>query len=181
MPNFQLRSGLTDFMVVARGYNYRNNDEKREEEALFAMIPAVQKRGYLLREELLAVAQWKSPRRAKNVNNNSEKYIEEITRLALHAKDERARIEPLTTLHGLGWPTASVILHFFHEDPYPILDFRALWSLSEEEPKKGYDFPFWWTYVTYWRSLLVKHKLDKRTLDRALWAYSKEPPPEEKT
>ena len=73
----------------------------------------------------------------------------------------------------MSWPTASVILHLFHRDPYPILDYRALWSVSLEVPGQ-YTFSFWWSYVEFCRSLAASAELDMRTLDRALWQFSKE-------
>ena len=68
---------------------------------------------------------------------------------------------------------ASVILHFCHRDPYPILDFRALWSLGAEEPASGYNSDFWQQYTTTCRALAAEAACPLRTLDRALWAYSK--------
>jgi len=68
--------------------------------------------------------------------------------------------------------TASVLLHFGYRDLYPILDFRALWSLSVEPPKEGYDFEFWSAYTTHCRELARQAEVDMRTLDRALWQYS---------
>ena len=88
-------------------------------------------------------------------------------------EDERARIQSLTLLDGVSWPTASVILYLFHRDPYPILDFRALWSLSLDVPVQ-YRFDFWLPYVRCCRDLAQRANVDMRTLDRALWQYSKE-------
>ena len=79
----------------------------------------------------------------------------------------------LTCLTGVSWPTASVILHFFHPDPYPIMDFRALWSVSLKVPAQ-YTFEFWWEYVKFCRGIASRSRVDMRTLDRALWQYSKE-------
>ena len=57
---------------------------------------------------------------------------------------------------------------------YPILDFRALWSVTLEVPKQ-YGFSFWWPYVEYCRRDLVSSSdVRMRILDRALWQYSKE-------
>ncbi len=74
-------------------------------------------------------------------------------------------------LDGVGWPTASAILHLFHKNKYPLLDFRALWSISIENYK--YNFNFWWDYVLFTRKISEKNNIDMRTLDRALWQYSK--------
>jgi hypothetical protein len=104
---------------------------------------------------------------------NHEAYVSEITRFSFSTPCERAKVESLTLLDGVHWPTATVILHLFHRDPYPILDFRALWSVSIDNPK-SYSFGLWWTYVEYCRELAMIEKVDMRTLDRALWQYSKE-------
>jgi len=96
--------------------------------------PAVNKRGHLTKNELAAVAYWKAPRSSGHAQKNSEDYVSEITGFALRTNSERARFESLTILDGVSWPTASVILHLFHRDPYPILDYRALWSVSLKYP-----------------------------------------------
>ena len=89
------------------------------------------------------------------------------------AKTERARIETLTIIDGVQWSMASVVLHLFHADPYPILDFRALWSVGLDVPTP-YTFEFWWPYVKLCRAIFAERGVDMRTLDRALWQYSKE-------
>lgn len=142
------------------------------------MKSSVNCRGHLTRSELERVAYWKAPRSAGHASKNTEDYVREITGFAFAAKCERARVESLTLLDGVSWPTATVILHFFHSDPYPILDFRALWSVSLEVPNQ-YNFGFWWTYVEFCREAARTGGVDMRILDRALWQYSKEkqPPP----
>ncbi|MEX0779804.1 MAG: hypothetical protein WD491_10830 [Balneolales bacterium] len=133
----------------------------------------VQQAGFLTKEQLKLLALWKSPRSAGHIEKNREAYIKEITMFSLSATDERSIIETLTLLDGVGWPTASVILHLFHKDPYPILDFRALWSVEAKLPS-SYAFSFWWDYVRICRAMALRNGVDMRTLDRALWQYSKE-------
>jgi len=129
-------------------------------------------------EDLCAVCDWKSPRSAGHARKNTEQEVEEITEFALRAKSERARVEGLQLLRGVSYPTASVILHFFHEDTYPILDFRALESMNIDKPTQ-YTFDFWWKYVESCRAFYANvrrryPRLSIRELDRALWQYSKE-------
>jgi hypothetical protein len=143
------------------------------ETELMLLKAKVNQRGYLTKGELAAVTYWKSPRSSGHARKNSDGYVLEITRLAFKTDCERARIESLTILDGVSWPTASVILHLFHHDPYPILDYRALWSVHLEVPAQ-YNFGFWWTYVEFCRDLAISARVDMRTLDRALWQYSKE-------
>ena len=58
-----------------------------------------------------------------------QKTVEDITRIALSTNSERLRIESLTLLDGVSWPSASVLLHFGHKDPYPILRHFELYRL----------------------------------------------------
>ncbi len=136
------------------------------------MRPDVQQAGCLTVEQLKQVALWKAPRAARHIDRNYPAYVREVTGWALNAESERARIETLTIIDGVRWPTASVILHLFHRDPYPILDFRALWSVGLEVPDR-YTFSFWWAYVEFCRDVAQRNSVDMRTLDRALWQYSK--------
>ena len=101
-------------------------------------------------------------------------YIEAVTKMAFSTPNERLRIEVLLLLDGVRWPTASVILHFCHAEPYPILDIRALWSLGMNVTPASHHFDFWWSYTLYCRKLAKAAGVSMRELDRALWQYSKE-------
>src|SRR5689334_22283574 len=81
------------------------------------IAPEVRRRGFLTKEEFLAVCRWKSPRSQPRCQTHSPGFIREVTQVALSTSEERLRIEVLTLLDGVSWPTASVILHFFHRDP----------------------------------------------------------------
>lgn len=131
-------------------------------------------RGFLTRQQLLDIGDWKSARVRSRRERNTEEFVREVTGVALGSAGERLRFEVLTLLDGVDWPTASVILHFAHRDRYPILDFRALWSLGIERPPTQYDFEFWSEYTRFCRGLADSAGVDMRTLDRALWQYSKE-------
>ena len=165
-PALRVRS--SDVRLLASRYEYGIKAD-----ALLALIPEVRKNQCLTKRQLRTVANWKAPRSAGRMEGNHPQYVREITTIALQAVSERARIETLTLLDGVAWPTASVILHFFHRDRYPILDFRAAWSVGLEPPAQ-YGFEFWWQYVVCCRALAKKCRVDMRTLDRALWQYSKE-------
>ena len=165
-PKFKLRFPVREIEPYARRYPYGD-------EAEFLLAETVKRRGFLTREEFLAVCHWKSPRTQPRCRSNSSEFIRDVTQCALSTSSEQLRIEVLTLLAGVSWPTASVMLHFFHREPYPILDIRALWSLGCDAPKQ-YDFPFWESYTKFCRSLAQKAGVSMRTLDRALWQYSKE-------
>ena len=169
--SMKLRFPGSKIQYYAERYSYTRNETE-----LLALHDDVQRSGYLTKPQLQLLAKWKSPRSAPNVENNSDSFIQEISRFALHTTDERARIEALTLLDGVLWPTASVVLHVFHVEPYPIMDIRALWSVGVEVPSQ-YTFAFWLPYVEYCRGLAQKSGVTMRVLDRALWQYSKENQP----
>ena len=138
------------------------------------IAPQVRSRGYFLKGEFQTLCRWKTPRSKPLIESNPDDFIIEVTQTSLSTKSERLRIEVLTLLNGVSWPTASVILHFAHHDPYPILDFRALWSLGVDVEKIDYDFEFWWAYTQFCRQLAREANVTMRVLDRALWKYSDE-------
>jgi len=145
-----------------------------DDEEIERTVGAVARRlGYLPKPEFLRLCRWKTPRSRPNVESNSADFVAAVTATALSTPDERLRVEVLTLLRGVHWPTASVILHFAHRDPYPILDVRALWSLGVVKPPP-YGFDFWLAYTQTCRGLAAKHRCSMRTLDRALWQFSRE-------
>jgi hypothetical protein len=147
-------------------------DYDHEVESVLA--PMVRARGYFTKPEFEQLCKWKSPRSQRKVASNSAEYIEAVTRTALSTESEQLRIEVLTLLNGVNWPTASVILHFCHRESYPILDVRALWSLGVEAGKVTYNFDLWREYTLVCRGLVKNTGLSMREVDRVLWQYSKE-------
>jgi hypothetical protein len=167
----QLRFPETEISAIAARYTY-----PREESELIDLRSTVQRQGHLTLAQLRRLAKWKSPRNAGRIDRNTEAYVKEISGFALSAVNERSRIESLTLLDGVLWPTASVILHLFHRENYPILDFRALWSVRTNVPAI-YSFEFWTSYVKFTRRIAARVPASMRELDRALWQYSKENQP----
>ena len=101
------------------------------------------KRGNLVLEDLLLLTRWKSPRSLSKADRNSDQFVPDVTRTSLCSDtSEEFRIKVLTVLHGVQWSVASAILHFAFPDQYPILDFRAIWSLRESQPST-YTYDFW--------------------------------------
>jgi hypothetical protein len=164
---FRLRFPLSEVMYWAARYSYADDAEVE------AIGRSASKRGSYTRDEFLTVTRWKTQRSRSRCEGNDEASVEATTRLALSAPEERIRIEAFTRLHGVAYPTASVLLHFARPDAYPIIDFRALWSLGWASPPTSYTFAFWWAYTLACRSLAKNAGVTVRTLDRALWQYSK--------
>jgi predicted RNase H-like nuclease len=172
MPaDFRLRFPLSEVLYWASRYAYADDAEVE------AIGDRARERGWFTRDEFLSVARWKTPRSRKQCEKNDEAHIRAATELALSTPDERGRIDALIGLHGVDYPTASVLLHLAHRDPYPIIDYRALWSLGVESPPATYSFTFWWAYTQACRSLATDAGVRMRTFDRALWQFSKERQP----
>ena len=122
----------------------------------------------------LQIAGWKTPRQRKNYERNSSSIVLEVTGISFETRrNERLRIEILTLLEGVNYPVASTLLHFAFPGHYPILDFRAIWSLGIERPM-SYSFDFWWSFVKTMRKESARLGISIRDLDKALWAFSKE-------
>ena len=175
MNRFRLAFPPSQIPRLAARYSKEQTDAAREEERRLVdrMGPAIRHQGHVQEGQLRVLAIWKSPRILPRVRNNSASLVEETTRAAFSAQDEHLRIGTLMVLDGVGYPVASVILHFGHRDSYPVLDFRALESLGVAR-STSYTFEFWWAYVTACRKLAAKHcDGDMRMLDRALWQWSK--------
>ena len=171
MPRFRLRIPDAELRQWAERYAYPG-----EEQITDRLAPTVRDRGYLVRDEFLELCRWKTPRSQPRCARNSEEYVREVTRIALATTNEELKIRVLLLLTGVGWPTASVILHFCDQSRYPILDFRALWSVGLRRAPV-YAFPFWCQYTGFVREISARTGLTMRTIDRALWQYSKERQP----
>lgn len=167
---FALRFDADEIPFYAARYPINNEDLVAE--AVHRATVA----GYFSKHDFLILCNWKSPRTRKRCEKNSEEFIKAVTQTSFLTRNEQLRIEVLTRLNGVQFPTASVFLHFTHSDQYPILDYRALWSLCADVPPY-YTFPFWWDYAQYCRKLAKSSNVSMRTLDRALWQYSKEHQP----
>ena len=169
---FSLRFDEQEIKHWASQYSY-----PKEDRIVNVIAPRMKSASYLTRPDFIELCHWKTPRSKPQVESNSEEFVHAVTQTALSTPGEQLRIEVLTLLRGVGWPTASVILHFGHIDPYPILDVRALWSLGVTYLASAYDFEFWQAYTKACREIATESGVDMRTLDRALWQYSKEHQP----
>lgn len=168
MPAFALQFAIEDVPDYAARYPAEEDDD------VLAVGRAARDRGYYTRAELIRACRWKTLRSGPLVRQNRAPSVEAATREALDRRSgERERVEALLSLRGVGWPTASVLLHVAEPERYPILDVRALHALGVPAPS-AYSFRFWEAYVTAWRPLAEQSGVDGRTFDRALWQWSKE-------
>lgn len=162
-----LRFPLEDVPQWADRYAYRADDQH----VIEAISPAVRERGYFLRDEFLDTYRWKTERTAKRPEKYTDAEVADVTGAAFRQSDEKLRLDLLCALDGVDVPVASVLLHVGCSAEYPIIDYRALWSLGSGQPSY-YSFEFWWLYVQCCRRLAAAAGVSVRDLDKALWAYS---------
>jgi hypothetical protein len=168
MNRFRLRFPERDITKWSSRYDYKPDPTIEGQ-----IVPRVKEAGYLTKPDFLTICKWKTPRTQSRCALNTKEFIMAVSTIALSTSDERLRIEIWTLLNGVNWPTASTLLFWLHNEEYPILDFRALWSLGYAKPPT-YNFSFWSDYVDFCRKLARRCEVSVRTLDRALWQYSNE-------
>ena len=165
-PRSQIRS------LAARYDREQGDRDRRLTKAITQNVfPSYRKKVYLTKKEFLTVCAWKTPRSKHHCESNASVFIKEISALVLKTTSEHLRIQAWTLLAGVNWPTASVFLHFAFPNKYPIIDFRALWSLKTDVPGQ-YTFSFWQEYTVFCRALARQAGVTLRILDKALWKYS---------
>lgn len=165
---FKLRFAIADIPKWSSGFP----DDGSDARFLGEVRPAVRKRGYLTAAEFRDICYWKTPRSQAQCRQNSVDDIRVLTQASLATRDEALKMDLLRRLRGVEWPTASTLLHFCDVRPYPILDYRALWSLGHSRPPH-YTMAFWLGYVAFVRDLVRRSGCAMRIVDRALWQYSK--------
>ena len=163
---FALQFDSSEIDALAERYGYAQDNKVMDAGKRIAS-------GENTRENLKVIANWKSPRRAALIDTNSDHEIAIALQFAAAPiTPESMAVAVLTALHGVGIPMASAILTAIDPERYTVLDFRALESLGI---KKWPDsFGFYVAYLEACRELAAKHGKSLRTLDRALWQWSKE-------
>lgn len=159
-----------NFNIAYYAARYSDDDTPIER-----IVTEVKERGYLTKPDLITVSIWKSKyRNVGRVKQNSDNLVEEITRTALYPDTpEFDRINDLCRLRGVSLATASAILHWFHQDPYPIWDQPALATIQFDKDQYKNDLERWGAYVSFCRDIAEQKGVNMRSLDRALWQFSK--------
>jgi hypothetical protein len=161
------RIPLTDVRKWAARYSYNVADDH----IIDAISQTVRARGQFTRDEFLTTYRWKTHRTIHHAEKYSDAEIADVTGVAFRQTNEKLRICLLRALDGVDWPVASTLLHVGLSSEYPIIDFRALWSLGSAMPTYV-NFDFWWAYVECCRRVAASAGVSVRDLDKALWAYS---------
>ena len=144
-----------------------------QEEDVRKIKGSVEDKGYLTKCELMEMGLWKRHTLPSLIENNPDGHVEKITAAAFGPGDDWKKLEKLTALEGVGESVGSVILHLYDEGDYPVLDRHALWSLTIDHKKVEYDEKFWKKYLKFCQAKSECHGVCMRTLDRALYKFSK--------
>ncbi len=165
-PEFTLQFDPSEIDALAERYGAAQDDD-----ALLAGKQIAS--GNYSRDDLKIIVNWKSPRRAALLDDNKDGDIAIALQFAAAlTTPEAMAVAVLTALHGVGIPMASAIVTAINPERYTVLDYRALESLGIANWPDTLDF--YVAYLEACRQLARSHGTTLRTLDRALWQWSKE-------
>lgn len=156
--------------------SYEGMTNRWADETIARTLAAARERGYMTPDDLEATAKWKYPgkRLLDLVRENTADKLQENTRISFASSTtERNRVGALLELRGVGWPMASVILHFTFPDEYPIIDVRVLTTIGCLYKKDSFNFDRWTEFTDFCKDACVEFGVSMRELDRALWTYDK--------
>jgi hypothetical protein len=156
-------------------YDYR---DRREEQRLKRWLAKQSGRKFLDKKRFLDIAMWKTPRAKDHYEANTADFVRCVTDHAFQVCDHRLSLHILMALDGVGVPVASTLLHFAFPETYPIVDVRAVTTLSEAGLWSGneageFTLQDWLQYVRLMQGISKRLGVDLRTLDKALWAFNK--------
>jgi thermostable 8-oxoguanine DNA glycosylase len=126
-------------------------------DALVRELRHVKRAGQFSRAEFIKMCRWKSPRAVHHYERNAPATIRTKSRQLLRSRDERHRLELLTSLKGVSVPTASAILTLIDPERYGVIDIRV-WQLlfrigavANKPGGIGFRFAEWERYLSILR------------------------------
>lgn len=190
-------------------YDDENSDEsieyrdgsgawKVEDDPLLSSISKqFQQRGYIFRDELRRIGEWKASGRVDHhIKQNNSTSVERQSKLAFQASEDKDSVEFLTELQGVSVPIASAVLAMYDPGSYAVVDYRAFRALGAAEPNlldprtysdyakfmeksRGYNsnsggYIF---YLKVVRNIAQREVISPREVDMALWAFDEENAP----
>jgi hypothetical protein len=177
---FQLQPAEAELQDLAEQYWQTSGEKEHElEKAAFEAGDAIRNGDYSL-SNLEAIVRWKSERAVQVLIGNSNEKIRRA--LALAASPESSTeiaVNALTELHGIDIVLASAVLSAIFPERYTVLDFRTLEALGHAR----HDVRFYEEYLAFCKRLAESNIVTPqselpaptplRTLDRALWEWSR--------
>ena len=148
-------------------------ERQRQEQDVMKIKCSVEDKGYLTKNELMKMGDWKRASLPHQMDDNPVGHVEKITAEVFSLDDDWEKLEKLIDIKGVGQPVASTILHLYDPERYPIFDVHALCSIRINKKEVEYDETFWKKYVKLCQTKAYCHGVCMRTLDRALYKFSK--------
>ena len=145
------------------------------EKNIFQMGEKILNRGWMNKEEFLAICLWKSRRPKQLYNRNSSEEIIAKTKFCFSEKDEISKIQVLTELNGVKIPTASALLSVTNPFEYPIIDERCIQSLKHLGKISWTTITVnnWLEYLKVIRDLAKENNISARKIEKGLFAYNR--------
>ena len=164
-----------------RGLLKRELVHKDEDEtaALIRELRHVKKERQFTRDEFLRMTHWKSPRSIRQCRRNRASTIRRVSRAVFRTRSERDRLALLTSLRGVGVPTASAILMLSDPKRYGVIDIRVwqmLYRLNSVRKKPsgvGFNFSDWFHYLTKLRYHAKEFRTSVRMIEWTLFLAHK--------
>jgi thermostable 8-oxoguanine DNA glycosylase len=152
-------------------------DEDGPTAALVRELRHVRRVRQFSRAEFLKMCRWKSPRAMRHYELNSPATIRSKSREVLTSRDERHRLELLTSLKGVSVPTASAILTLIDPERYGVIDIRVwqllfrIGSVTRKPAGTGFRFADWHEYLAILRHHARALGVPVRRVELALFEY----------
>jgi thermostable 8-oxoguanine DNA glycosylase len=161
--------------------NLLDHEPRSEEDAdtakIIRRLRHVKVEKELSRGEFLEMCRWKSPRSIRQCERNSARTFQTISRKVFTSRNEKKRLELLTSLYGVSIPTASAILTLTNPSRYGVIDIRVwqllyrLGSVNENARGQGFTFEQWHRYLMILRSQAKRLGVPVRLIELTLFRY----------
>ena len=145
--------------------------------SLIEKLCHVRQRGQFTRSEFLTMCRWKSPRAVGRCASNSHHRVRDVSRGIFNTRLEAERLDLLTSLAGVGIPTASAILTLTDPRRYGVIDIRAwqelyrLGAVQDRPGGQGFRLEHWLQYLRILRAEAARLKVTARQVEYSLFTY----------
>jgi hypothetical protein len=164
---------------TAKRFSYRRGDLP------FPFFDGFRARGYLSKEQLVWIVDWKTAgRQRRNAELNSDDLVRQATQGAFQKaqRNTSAAVEELSKLKGVAIAVSSAVLTAWNPQGFGIIDrwaWDALRNITQDRDVIGQKSGTLFRAEQYARYIKVLRKLKKHTgmnchdLDKALWVLGK--------
>ena len=167
--------GLTEQAIREAAQEYPERVDGFDEEVeQLATLPDAFAEGSWRYEDIVWIAEWKTPRVRSKFQENDPAVVEDTIAEALAQPAVTQKLAVLTDLYGVGVPVASSILLFMNPTAYTVID-QFAWAVLAEHGHLEAELSRVPTAAEYLQYLGVCHALatefnmELRRLDRGLW------------